>query len=246
MKEKKVSTCTVMSFAMNECSSMKKTLPEINKKWADRFLLIDGNSIDGTAEYARQMGWDVLVQSRPGVRHAYNEAFATIDTDLVLIWSPDGNAPATDIPRLLEKIQEGYDVVIASRYYGEALSEDDTFISKWANFIFTKTINILFGGNLKDAMTNYRIFYTKIYYDLALDDGTAYAPYEKIVFLNDGGLGVEPLFSARLLLNKYKVAEIASHEPSRVSGVAKFPKVRGGIGYCFQLLVERLSPHRVG
>jgi glycosyltransferase involved in cell wall biosynthesis len=233
---------TILAFGFNERQSMAVTLPAVKREWADRLLYVDGGSKDGSAEYAASLGWDVLVQKEPGLRNAYREAFALCRTERVLIFSPDGNTPAEDIPRLLAKLDEGFDLVIGSRYLGEARSEDDTAASAFANWFFTRSINLLFarGTRLTDAMTNYRAFRTALYYELGLDEPGCYAPYEACVGLGRGRLGVEPLLSARALRAGARIGEIPSNEPPRHFGAAKFPKVRGGLGYVLQLLSEWL------
>lgn len=232
---------TLLVLAMNECENMKEIMPQIDRKWFDRILVVDGQSTDGTAEYSREMGYDVVVQTKRGPRNGLVEGFATITTDVVVPFSPDGNSPVEDIPKLLAKIEEGYDMVIASRYKGDAISYDDTFASKWANRIFTKSINVLFGGEYTDAMTMFRAMKTRLFYDLKLGEDESYLP-EHWFNLGQGGLGYEPILSARAALAKLKIAEIPSDEPKRLRGDAKFPKIRGGLGYFAQLLIERAKP----
>ena len=62
-------------------------------------------------------------QRRPGIRQGYNEVLPLIEGDVVLTFSPDGNSVPELIPDLVAKINEGYDMVIASRYLGPARSD---------------------------------------------------------------------------------------------------------------------------
>lgn len=234
-------TSTLLVLAMNECENMKEVMPSLDRSWVDRVLVVDGQSTDGTAEYSREMGYDVIVQSKRGPRNGLVEGFRSIKTDIVIAFSPDGNSPIEDIPKIIAKMHEGYDMVIASRYKGDAISYDDTFASKWANYIFTHSINLFFGGDYTDAMTMYRGFRTRLFYDLKLHEDDSYKP-ERWFNLVQGGLGYEPILSARAALQRLKIAEIPSDEPKRLRGKAKFPKVRGGLGYVAQLALERLNP----
>ena len=43
-------------------------------------------------------------------------------------------------------------MVIASRYLGDAKSDDDDFLTALGNWFFTKTINFFHGGKYTDAM----------------------------------------------------------------------------------------------
>ena len=65
------------------------------------------------------------VQTKPGIRQAYNEVLPLIKGDILLTFSPDGNSIPELIPPLIAKMNEGYDMVIVSRYLGPAKSADD-------------------------------------------------------------------------------------------------------------------------
>ncbi len=44
-------------------------------------------------------------------------------------------------------MKEGYDVVVASRYYQGIKSEDDDMITAFGNWMFTTMINVFHGGS---------------------------------------------------------------------------------------------------
>ena len=157
---------TLLVVAMNEIEGMKTIMPQVQSDWCDQILLLDGGSTDGTVEYAKKMGYDVYVQQKKGLHYAYQEVWPLIKGDWVITFSPDGNSPPEYIPKLIAKIQEGYDMVIGSRYYEDATSEDDDFITAFGNWVFTTVINMLFGAKYSDAMTIYRIYKTNIFYQL--------------------------------------------------------------------------------
>lgn len=55
-------TLTLVVFALNEIQGLKVVGPRINdhKKYLNRILMIDGGSSDGSVEYAKELGWDVI------------------------------------------------------------------------------------------------------------------------------------------------------------------------------------------
>ena len=57
-----------------------------------------------------------------------------------------------DIPKLIQKINEGYAYVIASRYGRGGRSDDDTLIRFIGNRSFTFLINLLHGTNVADSL----------------------------------------------------------------------------------------------
>ena len=65
-----------------------------------------------------------MVQRERGIRAAYFEAFPCVRGEYVITLSPGWQLGAELIP-LVDKIREGYDMVIASRYLPPAKSEDD-------------------------------------------------------------------------------------------------------------------------
>src|SRR6187397_2600191 len=110
------SRVTLFVPVLNEIDGMKAILPHVRPEWYDQILIADGGSSDGSVEYAQSLGMETYVQKRRGIRFAYMEAWPLIRGDIVITFSPDGNCPVEAIPRLIEKMREGYDMVVASRY----------------------------------------------------------------------------------------------------------------------------------
>ena len=121
-------------------------------------LVVDGGSTDGTIEWARENGYEVYVQKQKGIRNGYLEAWHLVRGDVVITFSPDGNCVAEAIPRLIAKMREGYDMVVASRYLDDAHSDDDDLVTGFGNWLFTRTINVLYRANYTDVMGIYRAY----------------------------------------------------------------------------------------
>ena len=159
---------TLLALTLNEIEGVKAILPAIDPSWCDQLIVVDGGSKDGTIEWCREHGYEVYVQKRKGIRFAYLEVLPMIKGDVILCISPDGNCPVAAIPQLLDKMAEGYDLVIGSRYLGDATSDDDDVVTGFGNWLFTRTVNLLHGGNYTDAMVIYRAFTRQLVYDLDL------------------------------------------------------------------------------
>ena len=65
---------TLLVPTLNEIDGMKAIMPKIKPEWCDQILIVDGQSTDGTVEYAREQGYDVVIQKKKGMRYAYMEA----------------------------------------------------------------------------------------------------------------------------------------------------------------------------
>lgn len=226
---------TLLIPTLNEIDGMKVIMPQISPAWTDQILFLDGGSTDGTADWAREQGYEVYVQKDPGIRQGYNEVWPLIRGDIVITFSPDGNSVSELIPPLIEKMREGYDMVIVSRYLDGAKSEDDSWLTGFGNWFFTTTINLLHHGHLTDAMVMYRAYKTDLPHHLGLDADRPYATPERLF---DTRISWEPLLSVRALKHRLKVAEIPGDEPPRIGGKAKLQMWRWGAAYLFQVVRE--------
>lgn len=233
-------TTTLMIPTLNEVEGMKAIMPRIRREWVDQILVVDGKSTDGTAEYAREQGYDVVIQQKPGLRAAYTQALDHVRGEIMITFSPDGNSIAELIPPLLDKMEEGYDMVIVSRYLDQARSADDDIMTGFGNWLFTRSVNRLFGAHYTDAMVIYRAYKTKLYRELELDKDRWYTTPEKLFFTR---LGIEPMLSARAAKRKLKIGEIPGDEPARIGGERKLQMFRWGAGYYFQFLRDYLFWH---
>ena len=226
---------TLLVMSLNEINGMKAIMPRIKNDWVDQIIIVDGGSTDGSIEWARKQGYFVYVQKVKGFRQAYCEALPYVEGDVIITFSPDGNSIPELIPQLVEKMRDGYDMVIASRYFGNAKSEDDDFITGFGNWLFTKTVQWLFGGNITDVMVIFRAYKKQIIYDLELDRDRWYKTPETIFFCK---ISWEPLLSARAAKRRLKVAEIAGDEPPRIGGERKLRIWRWGAAYYYQIWRE--------
>jgi len=184
-------------------------------------------------EYAREHGYEVWIQTQPGIRQAYNEVLPLIRGEILLTFSPDGNSIPGLLGPLVEKMKEGFDMVIVSRYAPGAHSDDDTWVTGFGNWIFTKTVNLLHGGHYTDAMVIYRAYRTSLIRDLELDQDRWYRTPERMFRTR---ISWEPLLSARAARRRLKLAEIPGSEPARIGGKAKLQVLKWGAAYYFQFL----------
>jgi len=156
---------TILALTLNEIDGVRAVLPKIDRSWYDQLIVVDGNSTDGTIQWCRDNGYDVYVQVRRGIRHAYLEVLPQVRGDIVLTLSPDGNCDPHVIPAILDKMREGFDMVIGSRYVGDATSDDDDLVTGFGNWLFTRTVNLLHGARYTDCMVIYRAFRRQLIQD---------------------------------------------------------------------------------
>jgi len=228
---------TLFVLTYNEIEGMKAIMPRIKKEWVNEIIIVDGGSTDGTLEYAKEQGYATYVQKKKGIRHAYIEGIPLVKTDYIISFSPDGNSVPEAIPNLIKKIEEGNDMVIASRYLEHAKSHDDDFVTRFGNWLFTKLINVFHGSNYTDALVIYRIYRKSLFYELKLDMEESYN-MEKWFFTI---MGIEPLLSIRCAKYKKRYTEIPEDEPKRIGGERKLQILRWGAAYLVQIIKERIT-----
>jgi len=226
---------TLLVPTLNEIDGLKEIMPQVKEEWYDQLLIVDGQSTDGTIEYAKEKGMPIIVQKKPGIRNAYMEALPHITGDVILTFSPDGNSIPELIPECIAKLKEGYDMVIVSRYAEGAKSYDDDAITAFGNWLFTTLINVLHKGNYTDAMVIYRAYPKKLIAELDLDKEESYQFEEKLF---STVISWEPLLSIRCAKRNLKVADIPGDEPKRDKGERKLQIVRWGLAYMFQVFRE--------
>ena len=216
---------TIVIPTFNEIGGMEVIMPRIKREWYDQLIIVDGGSTDGTIEYAKRNNYPIYVQTRRGLRQGLREAHELIRGDIIITFSPDGNCIPELIPQLIEKMKDGYDMVIVSRYAEEAKSHDDDILTSFGNRLFPIMINCLFGGNYTDSLGIYRAYKKDIIDRLEIHDDPKFLHKAE-----DAGIliGWEPKLSIRCAKRKLKVSEIPGDEPRRICGKRKMEPFRTG------------------
>lgn len=207
-------TVSLILFTWNEIDGMKAVMPRIKREWYDELIIVDGGSTDGTIEYAEEKGYYIFIQKEKGAGAAFVEAMQKVSGDIVITFSPDGNSDPERIPSLIEKIKEGYDIVIVSRYLDGAKSYDDDIITALGNRMFTGLANLMFRSKITDLLVMYRAFKKDIPNDLGINTKTV-------------AWGTQLLL--RAIKKDLRIVEIPGDEPPRIGGVRKMHPVKNGI-----------------
>ena len=217
-------TTTVIIPTKNEVIGVRKIMPQLNLEWADEWIVMDGNSNDGTVEAAEKLNFKVIQQKGKGLSNACRQGVEHSHSENILFFHPDGNCKPEYIPKLIKKIEGGnYDIVQISRFGKFGSSDDDTFITAFGNRMFTFLVNIFFGGHLSDALYGFFIIKKKVFQDLNLD--AEFQTIEQQISIKSSKLGL-------------KIAEIDGHEPSRIGGERKMIPHIVGSQLSYQIIKE--------
>jgi glycosyltransferase involved in cell wall biosynthesis len=225
---------TLVVLTLNEIDGVEVVFPKLPQHCLDEILVIDGGSTDGTLEFFQSRGVRVIRQQRRGRGEAFRIAAQYAQNDFLVFFSPDGNEDPNDIPRLIEGLAAGYDMVIASRFMEGASSEDDDkflFASRrWGNLMFTWLANVMCrkGPSITDTINGYRAITRQAFNRLSVDAE---------------GYAIEFQMSIRALQLGLRVLEIPTQEAARIGrGVSKLNAVPVGLKFGALLLREWARP----
>ncbi|OKY89540.1 MAG: glycosyl transferase [Bifidobacterium sp. 56_9_plus] len=118
----------------------------------------DNNSTDRTAEIAASEGAIVRKEPRQGKGNVIRAMFEDIDADVYVMSDGDDTYPADAAPAMVNKVLEGYDMVIGDRLSSTYFQENKRPFHNFGNRLVRGSINGLFHANVTDIMTGYRAF----------------------------------------------------------------------------------------
>jgi glycosyltransferase involved in cell wall biosynthesis len=118
----------------------------------------DNNSSDNTAQLAKDAGAIVRHEPRQGKGNVIRAMFQEIDADVYVMADGDDTYPAEDSPAMVQKILEGYDMVIGDRLSSTYFQENKRPFHNVGNKMVRGAINHLFSASISDIMTGYRAF----------------------------------------------------------------------------------------
>ena len=223
-----------MILTLNEIDGVAQVFPKLPLHAVDEVLVVDGGSTDGTLEFFAARDVRVIRQEGRGRGEAFRIAAREARHDALVFFSPDGNEDPDDIPRLVDGLAAGFDMVTASRFMAGGRSEDDDrwiFAGRrWGNLVFTWLVNRLWPGRprITDAINGYRA--------VTRDAFTRLAP-------DAAGYAVELQMSIRARRLRRRVLEIPTREGDRVGrGVSKLNAFPVGLAFLGLLVRERLRP----
>lgn len=221
------SSISLIIIALNEIEGLKVIGERVNKQktFLNEIIMVDGGSTDGSAEYAKQLGWKVFIQdeNRKGIIEGLQIGIENSKSEYVIFFTPDNNCIPEKISKIHAKVQEGYDMVTVSRYFDGAKSYDDTLVTSFGNWMFTTMVNVLFRAKYSDVLGIYRCFRVNLLKEL------------KITLKL---LSISTVLCIRCKKYNKKTIDIGGDEPNRVGGKSYMSIWKNGTQELYTILKE--------
>jgi len=223
---------SLVLLTLNEITGLRALFDRIPLDLFSEILAVDGGSLDGTREFFREQGIRIVEQARPGRGEAMRTGAREAKGEAVLFFSPDGNEDPGDIKPLLEKLAQGYDLVIASRFMPESRNEEDGKflpLRLWANKMYTYLANKFFNRSnhyVTDTINGFRAVKREAFLSLGLSEQRFPIEYQ---------------MSIRSFKKGLNIAEIPTREADRLGGESKALSIPVGLGHLKVLTQELLG-----
>jgi len=216
------SSLSIIIPAKNEAAGLKSLLPKIQSKWPDaEILVVDDGSEDGTADIARGFGATVVVHPysmgngaavKSGARAAKGDTFVFLDADAQ--HNPD------DISRLLEKLQDGFDMAVGAREHDTHAS----LVRRVGNAFYNRLASWMTEQKIMDLTSGFR----------AVDA----AKFRRFLFMLPNGFSYPSTITMAFFRSSYAVAYVPIRANKRI-GVSHLKPWKDG--YKFLLIIFKIS-----
>lgn len=228
----RVALC-ILTF--NEVECVSKMIPDLDTSAFDEVFVVDGGSTDGTLDVYRKYGIRVIPQTSRGRGEAFRLAERSSTADAIVYFSPDGNEDPKDFGRFRPLLEEGADIVIASRMMEGAFNEED--ISwwrprKWVNNAFNLIANVFWnrsGAYITDSINGYRAIRRGLVGSLGQDAIGYTIEYQNTIRSLKAGL---------------KIREFPTYEGQRLAGGTQAHSFQTGVQFLGCLWKEILAGKR--
>ncbi len=121
-------------------------------------IVVNDGSVDATRLRAEQCGSDVQVISHP-VNIGYGSAIKTgiraSRYNWIGIVDADGTYPIENLPKLIEKMNQGFDMAVAAR---ENVLATDRPVKRCLRWLMIALLNLIIGARVEDPNSGFRVF----------------------------------------------------------------------------------------
>lgn len=214
MKMSRQQKISIVLPAKNESGAVGKTVFNILQLGlVDEVIVVNDGSTDNTKEVAEQAGAKVVTHPySKGNGAAIKTGARTAIGDVIIFMDADGQHDPQDIPRLIEKIEQGYDLVVGARQKGSQASVGRGF----ANALYNNLATYMTEHQVEDLTSGFRAVRAEKFREFLylLPNGFSYPTTSTMAFFRAG----------------YSVTYIPIHAAKRI-GASHIHPIKDGIRF---------------
>ncbi|MEM7250892.1 MAG: glycosyltransferase family 2 protein [Pseudomonadota bacterium] len=185
---------TIVIPARNEANALKRLLPELRDLYPDYpIVLVDDASSDDTRQIGLDHGANVITHPyQKGNGAAVKTGARAAKTELIVFMDGDYQHPAAGVVQLLDRLAEGYDMVVGARGWG-----DQANVARGlGNALYQRLASWMVGHTIPDLTSGFRAVrasYFRQFLNL-LPNGFSYPTTITMAFFRAGySVGFEPI-----------------------------------------------------
>ncbi|MCI8599060.1 MAG: glycosyltransferase family 2 protein [Lachnospiraceae bacterium] len=217
--------CLIIIPAYNEEANIERVIDNLRNNYPmyDYVVINDGSS-DDTAKLCRKKDYELIDLPvnlglagafQTGLKYAYRKGY-----DYAIQFDADGQHRPEFIRPMLDKIQEGYDIVIASRFVTQKKPHS---LRMLGSNLISMAMRLTTGKKVKDPTSGMRMFNKKMIAEFALN-------------LN---YGPEPDTISYLLKQGATIAEVQAQMDERIAGES-YLNISKSVMYMMRMLLSIL------
>ena len=212
--------------AYNESESIVRVVDNLINNYPEyEYVIINDGSSDNTAKICKEHGYRLIDQPinlglsgtfQTGAKYALK-----YDYDAILQFDADGQHRPEHIDEMLKKIEEGYDIVIGSRFVNE---KKPLTLRMFGSFIIAFLIKLLTGKHINDPTSGMRMYNKRLLPIIA----------------NNPNITPEPDTVAYLISNGASFVEVQAYMDERIAGksyLTAMKSVQYMLTVCISILI---------
>lgn len=180
-------TVSIVIPAKNEGKSLVDFLPELIKfRPNDQIILVNDGSTDNTSELCKKYGvTEVVHPYSKGNGAAIKSGARAAEGEVIVFMDGDGQHQAKDIQTLLDKLDEGFDLVVGAR----TSRKSQAGAGRWAaNTLYNKLASWMVDTQVEDLTSGFRAVYADKFkqFIYMLPNGFSYPTTSTMAFFRAG------------------------------------------------------------
>ncbi|MCW2812261.1 MAG: glycosyltransferase [Friedmanniella sp.] len=229
-------TISIVVPVKNEAANLREVLPQLPD--VHEVILVDGNSVDGSVEAAREVLPEILVvrQTRKGKGNALAAGFLAASGDIIVMFDADGSADPAEIPAFVDALVAGADFAKGSRFALGGGSEDITRLRTAGNHGLNLVANTAFRTRFSDLCYGYNAFWRDLVPVLDLPALDLPAPESGMLW--GDGFEIETVINCRMAAAQVAITEVGSVELSRIHGESNLRTFSDGFRVLRTIMAE--------